>query len=106
MYSRSSFQIPHDYSFYIGTADQNWFNVVVFNLGLLAYTQFLCLKIFPLHNFQKRDCRRILAHTFGIGLVLLMFPAPVSYPWNESRLAGITSNRYVLLIGRTLNIPG
>ena len=60
------------YSFYIGTADQNWFSVVVLNLGLPVYTEFPCLKIFPLHNFQKRDCPRILAHTFGIGLLLLM----------------------------------
>ena len=36
------------------------------------YTEFPCLKIFPLHNFQKRDCPCILAHTFGIGLLLLM----------------------------------
>ena len=36
------------------------------------YTEFPCLKIFPLHNFQKRDCLRILAHTLCIGLLLLM----------------------------------
>ena len=30
------------------------------------------LKIFPLHNFQRRDCPCILVHTFGIGLLLLM----------------------------------
>ena len=36
------------------------------------YTEFPCLKIFPLHNFQKRDCPHILAHTFGIGLMLLI----------------------------------
>ena len=63
---------PWLYSFYIGTADQNWFSVVVLNLGLPVYTEFPCLKIFPLHNFQKRDCLSILAHTFGIGLLLLM----------------------------------
>jgi hypothetical protein len=47
--------------------------VVVLNLGLPVYTEFLCLKIFPLHKFQKRDCPRILAHTFGIGLLLLLY---------------------------------
>ena len=36
------------------------------------YTNFTCLKIFPLHNFQNWDCPCILAHTFGIGLLLLM----------------------------------
>ena len=57
---------------YIGTADQNWFSVVMLNLEFPVYTEFPCLKIFPLHNFQKRDCPRILAITFGIGLLLLM----------------------------------
>ena len=54
------------------TADQYWFSSVVLNLGLPVYTEFPCLKIFPLYIFQKKDCPRILAHTFGIGLVLLM----------------------------------
>ena len=36
------------------------------------YTEFPCLKIFPLHNFQKMDFLCILAHTFCIGLLLLM----------------------------------
>ena len=54
---------------YIGTADQNWFSVVMLNLEFPVYTEFPCLKIFPLHNFQKRDCPRILAHTFGIRLL-------------------------------------
>ena len=40
------------------------------------YTEFPCHKIFPLHNFQKRDCLRIVAHTFGIGLLLLMSTSP------------------------------
>ena len=57
---------------YIGTADQNWFSVVMLNLELPVYTEFPCLKIFPLHNFQKWDCLCMLAHTFGIGLLLLM----------------------------------
>ena len=43
-------------------SDQNWFSAVVFLRGILIYTEFPCLKIFP--------C--ILAHTFGIGLLLLM----------------------------------
>ena len=60
------------YNLYRGTADKNWFGVVVLNLGLPVYTEFPCLKIFPLHNFQKWDCLRILVHTFGIGLLLLM----------------------------------
>ena len=77
MYSRSSFQIHHDCSFYRGTADQNWFFVVVLNLGLPGYTEFPCLKIFPLHNFQTWDCLSILSHTFGIGLMLLMLPGGV-----------------------------
>ena len=45
---------------------------MVLNLGLLVYTEFPCLKIFPLHKFRKRDCPFILAHTFVIGLLLLM----------------------------------
>ena len=36
------------------------------------HTEIPCLKIFTLHNFQKRDCLCILAHTFWIGLLLLM----------------------------------
>ena len=36
------------------------------------YTEFPCLKIFFLHNFQKWDCLCTLAHTFDIGLFLLM----------------------------------
>ena len=55
---------------YRGTADQNWFSVVVLNLGLPVYTEFACLKIFPLHNFQKWDCLRILAHTFWYWIVV------------------------------------
>jgi hypothetical protein len=74
VYSRSSSQIPHDCTvfFLIGTADNNWLSVVVLNLGLPVYTEFPCLKISPLHNFQKRDCPCILAHTSDIGLLLLM----------------------------------
>ena len=52
--------------------DQNWFIAVVFLKGIPIYTEFPCLKIFPLHNFQTRDCPCILAHTIGIGLLLLM----------------------------------
>ena len=48
------------------------FSVVVKNCGLPVYTEFPCLKIFPLHNFQTWDWLCILAHTFGIGLLLLM----------------------------------
>ena len=66
------FKFPMTVQFYIGTADQNWFSVVVLKLGLPVHTEFPCLKIFPLHNFQKRDCPCIITHTFGIGLLLLM----------------------------------
>ena len=41
------------------------------------YTEFPCLQIFPLHNFQKKDCLCILAHTFGIGLLLLIGEPPL-----------------------------
>ena len=60
------------------TADQNWFGAGVFNLGVPAYTEFPFLNIFPLHNLQKRDCPCILAHTFGIGFLLLMQPHTTS----------------------------
>ena len=49
--------------FYKCTADHNRFSIVVLNLGLRVYTEFPCLKIFPLHNFQKWDCLCILAHS-------------------------------------------
>ena len=45
------------------------------------YTEFPCLKIFPLHNIEKWDCLRILAHTFGIGLLLLMNTGPQQDCW-------------------------
>ena len=63
---------PWLYTFYRGTADQNWFNVVVFYGGIQVCTELSCLKTFPLHNFQNKDCLCILAHTFGIGFVLQM----------------------------------
>ena len=78
MYSRSSFQISYDCTgfFYIGTTDRNWFSVVVFNLGLPAYTEFPFLKNIPLHNFLKWDCLGIQPNTFGIGLLLLISADP------------------------------
>ena len=57
---------------YRGAADQNWFSLVILIVGLPVYKEFPCPKIFPLHNFQKLDCLCILAHTFGIRLLLLM----------------------------------
>ena len=63
------------YSFYIDTYDQNWCSVVVLSLGLPVYTEFPCLKVFPL---RKRDCPCILAHTFGIELLVLM-------PWQADQ---------------------
>ena len=63
---------PRLYNFYRGTADQNWFSVVFLQRGIPVYTYFPCLMIFSLHNFQNWDCLCILAHTFGIGLLLLM----------------------------------
>ena len=73
MYSRSSFQIPHDCIHFI-EAQLIRTGLVLWSPkgGIPVYTEFPCLKIFPLHNFQKRDCLRIIAHTFGIGLLLLM----------------------------------
>ena len=48
------------------------------------YTEFPCLKIFPLHNFQTRDCPCILANTFGIGLLLLICPYNCKYEYVSS----------------------
>ena len=53
-------------------ADQNWFGAVILNLGLPVYTEFPCLKFFPLHNYQKWDCLLILAHTFFLLLFLIV----------------------------------
>ena len=50
------------------------------------YTEFPCLKIFPLHNFKKRDCLCILNHTFGIGLLLLMLLATPHHCWQNTAL--------------------
>ena len=63
-YSQRISQCLNQWMSDIGTADQNWFSVVVLNLGLPVYREFPCLKIFPLHNLQKRDCPRILAHPY------------------------------------------
>ena len=45
---------------------------MVLYLGIPVYREFPCLKNFPLHYFQNWDCLCILAHNFGIGLLLLM----------------------------------
>ena len=42
--------------FYIGTADQNWFSVVVVKRSSGCTLQFTSAEILPLHNFQKWDC--------------------------------------------------
>ena len=56
------------------------------------YTKFPCFKIFPL---QKRDCLHILAHSFGIGLLLLMNSQAL---WNNCQQTVQTVN---FLEGRT-----
>ena len=45
---------------YKDTGKQNFFSVVVLNLGLPVYTEFPGLKIFPLHNFPNLDYLLIL----------------------------------------------
>ena len=52
--------------FYRGTADQNWFRVVVFERSSACTLQFTSAELLPLHNFQKWDCRCMRVYSFGI----------------------------------------
>ena len=64
------------------------------------YTEFPCLKISPLHNFQKRDFLCILAHTFSIGLFLLMEEEHVKYTItqiNEIKKSLVTFQVFTLI---------
>ena len=73
MYSRSSFEILRDCTHFIeAQLIRSGFALWSSKRGIPVYTDIPCLKIFPLHNFQKRDYLRTLAHTFSIGLLLLM----------------------------------
>ena len=51
VYSRSSFQIPHDCTFLRGTADQNWFSVVVFERSSSFTLQFSSTQLLQLGLF-------------------------------------------------------
>ena len=62
--------------FYRGTADQNWFNVVVFKRSSGCTLQFPSAELFPLHNFQNWDCRCMRAYSFGVGEVWWMHSLP------------------------------
>ena len=61
---------PWLYTFYRGTADQNWFSFVVFEMSSGCTQQFPSAELLPLHNFQNWDCRCMRVYSFGIGEVL------------------------------------
>ena len=84
-----AFTVNSVHTCYIGTADQNWFSGVVFNLGLPVHTGLPCLYIFPLCSFQKWDCLPILAHAFAIVLLLLMDVLPGEISQNIYRLSRV-----------------
>ena len=77
MYSWSFFQIILDCTFYL-KAQLIGNGLVLWLLTGAPYTEFSCLKMFPLHRHSFWDCLRILAHTFDIGLLLLMQWAALS----------------------------
>ena len=54
MYSQSSFQIPHDCTFFRGTADQNWFRVVVFERSYGCKLQFTSAELYLYTTFISR----------------------------------------------------
>ena len=66
---------PWLYILFEGTADWNWFSVVVSLKEIPVYTEFPCLKISPPHRHSFWDCCCLIAHTFGIGLLLIMLEA-------------------------------
>ena len=88
VYCRSSFQIPHDCTHFI--------EAQLIRTGLVLWSPSggsQCTQKFPAvrfslyTTFKKRNCLRILAHTFGIGLLLLMHQ---SRKLHQTNYKGIT----------------
>ena len=66
------------------------------------YTEFPCLKIFPLHRHSFWDCLRILAHAFDLGFVLLMGIPPLVSP---AASLCLSSKDDILLLPRWWHSP-
>ena len=96
VYNWSFFNLPISmHILYEGTADQNWFGAVSFYWGILVCIELSRLCPFPSNGLGFSDCCCTIANTFGIGLLLLMAPAPFTKPppLQESRLtSGGNSN--------------
>ena len=78
--------------FYRGTADHNWFSIVVFKRSFGCTLQFTSAELLPLHNFQNWDCRCMWAYSFlwnRGGLVnddkLYCFAIQVGFGTNDQR---------------------